>query len=156
MVALCGQPSCGRVFVINSDCVTNARGRCCVYCSQRNSPSSASFNELLIYYTQHSREIRKCTVCSTPLQKTSEIYYYPHRSYLCRKHHSNALSQHITRLMQPEEDANAISREEMEASIVAFVMSRENEMRSNKVKSDAGKRKMAALIESRKKKDRKR
>ncbi len=151
MVALCGQASCGRVFVINADCVTNARGRCCCYCSQKNTPSSASFNELLVYYTQHSRDIRKCTVCSTPLQKTSEIYTYPFRSYVCRKHHSNALAQHVKELVKPEDDGDTITREEMESEIIRFVNNRENEIRTNKVKSEAGKRKMAAMIASAKK-----
>ncbi len=154
MVALCGQKQCGRAFVINSDCVTNARGRCCVYCSQKNTPSSASFNELLVYYTQHSSHMRRCTVCSTPLQKTSEIHVYPHRSYVCRKHHSNALAQYVNQLVTVEDDETSITREEMEASIVQFVMNRENENRNNKVKSEAGKRKMAAMIASATKKGR--
>ena len=155
MVALCGQPECGSPFVVNADCVTNARGRCCCYCSQKYKSSSVGFHDVLTYWTRHSHHIRRCTVCATPMHKTAEIFVFPYRSFVCRKHHSTALANHVTELMKPDIDEQTMQRTELEFAIIQFVTNRETTMRNNKLKAEVGKRKMAALIASEKKRGRK-
>jgi len=147
MVTMCGQKKCGRPYVINKDAVTNIRGRSCCYCTQKLQRSCVSFQGILDYYAVSDKP-RRCAVCAVVLQKTADVYVYPFRIYVCRKHHSQALvaqCKEVYSEMQADGDPReeSVKRNELEDMIICVALDREASFVERKVKLETDKRKFA-------------
>jgi hypothetical protein len=150
LIALCGQPKCGRPMVMSPNSVANLRGLSCCFCSQRLQAPILSVRELIAYYQETTGGYRHCLYCSVELTSTNEVHVYPMRSYLCRKHHSADLAAHVVELRKAQADyemTDADKRTEMERSMVEFIDIKQEERLKRLAKSAAGRvKRMAKLM----------
>jgi hypothetical protein len=148
VVMMCPQEKCGRPMVVNANCSVTQRGRACCYCTQKEQSMSVTLRSLINYYTK-SEHIRRCCVCEAPFSKTSDVYVYPFRIYVCRRHQSNALIQQVKLLTQDQIQQTDVlehqKRCSMEAYIIEVVQQRETANRQNRVLSSMPNRKRAKL-----------
>jgi hypothetical protein len=150
LVTLCPQRGCGRMMVINKGCVITERGVSCFYCTARERSVGLRFRMFVAHYTVWG-EPRCCEVCGTLLQKTSDIYCYPFRIYLCRMHSSAQLANHVRSFMRDDSFASA-SKARMisllEKEIVRFALQRDEEIRGLRLQNEERIRKVMTLQNS--------
>lgn len=153
VVMMCPQEKCGRPMVVSRNCAITARGRACVYCTQKDRALTVTMRNILNYYTKSER-IRRCAVCQVPLLKTADVFLYPYRIFVCRKHHSNALANHIKALVEAQTDSSsslsdpteeAELRVEIESAIVQVSQQRTRDIEASRVKQSMHQRKMTKM-----------
>lgn len=149
MISICPQPKCGRIMVINSSCMTTARGRACVYCTQREQVQSITFKDLLKKYTTFAK-LPSCVVCDEELKQTGDIYLYPYEVFVCRRHHSVPLVNYVNILVEEhakEVETTEQKREELKVHIIEFTQVRQNAVRKDRIASELGRRRVAKLVQ---------